>query len=102
MSQVRTLLEEKFAPITIITASDLSRFGLSAEWSGWGFHAEGRGLAVAVDASFPYSVPKVFVLDDRYALRPHVEKRNRLCLSEDGAGVDTDEPYPSGQGRLVT
>lgn len=66
--------------------------------AGWRLILGDFGEAIlALGPSFPYSVPRIAVLDEKLASDPHVETGGRLCLAGDAAQVD---PYdPVGQVR---
>jgi molybdopterin/thiamine biosynthesis adenylyltransferase len=72
------------APISTWPDDEVARLGIDAQ---------GVGLAVALTAEFPYSVPRIYVTDDHAdRLGAHFEDLGRVCLVGDEASVDPDRP----------
>ena len=67
---------------------------------GWRLchHSPGRSIALnlLLDAEFPFSVPRVALVDPPPPLTwPHVEDDGLLCLAPDGTAVSTERPQDS-------
>lgn len=81
--------------VVCLGKGDLKRLGYSRFQMGWRLPApiDSVQLYLLLDASFPYSLPRVAVSGDSDVLAwPHVEKNGLLCLAGDDARVAALEP----------
>jgi|TARA_Y100001001_G_scaffold47281_1_gene42876 molybdopterin/thiamine biosynthesis adenylyltransferase len=76
--------------------SALSRRGFGRFSEGWSMPLPidgGGSMLLLLDSRFPYSVPRIAVLErDDILLWPHVEHNGLLCIAGDNANVSTCQP----------
>lgn len=90
---VAAYLQRTYGETKSLAKVELLASGLDVETVGWSFRVAQHHFALGVNATFPYSVPRIALLErPELSLSPHFERHSRLCLVGDEARVDSSRP----------
>ncbi|MEQ5815176.1 ThiF family adenylyltransferase [Marinobacter sp. NFXS11] len=96
ISEIDEWLQGLELPVERLAQSELSRLGFGRFSEGWSMPVPidgGGSMLLLLDSRFPYSVPRIAVLErDDILIWPHVEHNGLLCIAGDNANVATCQP----------
>lgn len=96
ISEIDKWLQGLELPVEHVAQSALSRLGFGRFRAGWSMPLPidgGGSMLLLLDSRFPYSVPRIAVIErDDILLWPHVEHNGLLCIAGDNANVATCQP----------